>query len=75
MYISEVFPLLLFFLLLRSQLYLYGSPFLVIFLYMWPIFFNPTIEVVTFCLLKWCMLRLFSVAGIHPSWTGMSVSF
>ena len=36
--------------------------------------FNPTIEVVTFCLHGWCMLGVF-VAGIHPSRTGMSGSF
>ena len=42
-------------LLLHSQLYLWGLPFWVRFLHMWP-FFNPTIEVVTFCLHGWCML-------------------
>ena len=45
-------------LLLCSQLYLWGSPFWVRFLCMWP-FFNPTIEVVTFHLCGWCMLGVF----------------
>ena len=36
--------------------------------------FNPTIEVVTFCLCGWCVLGVF-VAGIHPSRTWMSGSF
>ena len=37
---------------------LWGSPFWAIFLRMWP-FFNPTIEVVTFCLHGWCTLDVF----------------
>ena len=45
-------------LLLRSQLCLWGSLFWVRFLCMWP-FFNPTIEVDTFCLCGWCMLSVF----------------
>ena len=40
------------------QLYLWGSPFWVRFLRMWP-FFNSTIEVVTFRLHGWCMLDEF----------------
>ena len=40
------------------QLYLWGSPFWVRYLNMWP-FFNPTIEVVTFFLCAWCMLGVF----------------
>ena len=54
-------------LLLHSQLDLWGSPFSVRFLRMWP-FFNPTIEVVPFCLRGWCMVGVF-VAAIHPSGT------
>ena len=46
-------------LLLRSQLSLSGSPFLVRFLRICP-FLNPTIEVVTFRLRGWCMLGVFS---------------
>ena len=42
-------------LLLRSQLDLWGSPFLVKFLHTWP-FYNPTRGAVTFCLCGWCML-------------------
>ena len=53
-----LFLLLLFTLLLHSQLYLWGSPFWLRFLHMWP-FFNPTIEVVTFRLCGWCMLMCF----------------
>ena len=49
--------LLLHLLLLRSQLYVWGLPFWVRFLRMRP-FFNPTIEVLTFCLCGWCMLRV-----------------
>ena len=45
-------------LLLRSWLDLWSSPFWVTFLCMWP-FFNPTNEVVTFCLCGWCMLGAF----------------
>ena len=46
------------------QLYLWGSPFRVRFLCMWPFlffffFFNPTVEVVTFHVCEWCMLGLF----------------
>ena len=44
--------------LLRSQLYLWGSPFWVRFLCIWP-FFNPTTEVITVCLYGWCMLGVF----------------
>ena len=40
------------------QLCLWGSPFWVRFLHMWP-FFNKTIEVVTFCLHGWCMVAVF----------------
>ena len=39
--------------LLRSQLYLWGSPFLVRFVRKWP-----TIDNVTFCLRGWCMLNV-----------------
>ena len=45
-------------LLLHSQLYLWGSPFSMRFLRMWP-FFNPTIQVVTFRLRGRCMLGVF----------------
>ena len=45
-------------LLLRSHLYLWGSPFLARFLCMWP-FLNPTIKVVPFHLCGWCMLGAF----------------
>ena len=45
-------------LLLHSQLYLWGSPFWMRFLCVWP-FSNPTIEVVTFRLRGWCMLGVF----------------
>ena len=44
--------------LLVPQLHLWGSPFWVSFLCMWP-FFNPTLEVVTFHLRGWCMLGVF----------------
>ena len=40
------------------ELYLWGSPFWVRFLHMWP-YFNPTTEVVTFHLHGWCMLGVF----------------
>ena len=56
--IHKAYMLSSFLLLLRSQLYLRGSPFLVRFLRMW-LFFNPTIEVVAFCLGGWCMLGVF----------------
>ena len=46
------------FLRLRSQLYLWGSPFWVRFLRVWP-FLNPAIEVVTFRLRGWRMLGVF----------------
>ena len=49
------FPFFLFLLLLHSQLYLWGSPFLLRVLRMWP-FFNLTIKVVAFHLHGWCML-------------------
>ena len=42
-------------LLLRFQLDLWGSPFLERF-FAYVTVFNPTIEVVTFCLQGWCML-------------------
>ena len=45
-------------LLLLSRLHLWGTPFSVRFLCMWP-FFNPTIEVVVFHLCGWCMLGVF----------------
>ena len=57
-------------LLLRSQLYLWGSPFLVRFLRMWP-FFNPTIELITFCLHGWCMLGV----GLLPAFTCLGHKF
>ena len=38
-------------------------------------FFNPTMEVVTFCLREWCMLGVFFVTGIPSSVTWMSGSF
>ena len=37
-------------------------------------FFNPTIEVVTFCLRGWCMLGVLA-ASLHLSWTWMSGYF
>ena len=40
------------------QLYLWGSPFWVRFLWVWP-FLNPTIEVVIFRLCGWCMMGVF----------------
>ena len=52
-------------LLLRSQLYLWGSPFWVRYLCMWR-FYNPTIEVVTFCLHGWCMLGVFLLLAFAP---------
>ena len=59
-------PCNLLLLLLGSLLYLWGSPFLVRFLGMWP-FFNPAIEVVTFRLHGWCMLGVFLLLcyGMH----------
>ena len=50
-------------LLLRSQLYLWGSTIMVRFLCMWLFLFFvfPTIEVVTFHLYGWCMLGGFSL--------------
>ena len=57
---------LLFFFFCVPQLYLWGSPFWVRFLRMWPSF-NPTIEVVTFRLRGWCMLGVFLLpAFIRP---------
>ena len=53
---------LLFLPLLHSQLYLWGSPFWVGFLHMWPFFsffFYTTIDLVTFCLGGCCMLGVF----------------
>ena len=72
-------------LLLHSQLYLLGLPFWVRFLRMW-LFFNPTIEVVTFSLRGWCMLGVLLTAFTHlgclfrlicqnPSWMWISGSF
>ena len=51
-----------FFFFCVPQLYLWGSPFLVRFLRMWP-FFNPTIEVITFRLCGWCMQGVFLLAA------------
>ena len=51
------------FLLLRSQLDLWGSPFRVRFLRMGP-FFDPTIEVVTFCRRGWFNLRVFLLPAV-----------
>ena len=62
------FVVCLFLLLLRSQLYLWGSPFLVRFLRMWPFFFNPTIEVITFRLCGWCMLGVFLLPIFTRLW-------
>ena len=75
-YICEPSFLLPLLLLLVSQLHLWGSPFGVRFLSMWP-FFNPTTEEVTFRLRGWCMLHTgcVFVAGIHPSRTWISGSF
>ena len=48
-------------LLLLSQLYLWGSPFLgEIFAYVTC--FNPTIESIIFCLHGWCMLGVYFVS-------------
>ena len=47
-----------FFFFSLPQLYLWGSPFWVSFLRIWP-FSNPTIEVVTCHLHGWCMLGVF----------------
>ena len=52
-------------LLLRSPVISQGSPFWVRFWRMWPFFFNPTIEVVTFPLRGWCMLGVF----LFPAFT------
>ena len=54
-------------LLLRCQLYLWGSPFWVRFLCMWPCF-NSTKEVVTFCLHGRCMLGVFSLPVFTCLW-------
>ena len=62
-----------FFFFCIPQLYLWASPFWVRFLRMWS-FFDPTIEVVTFCLCGWCIWVCF-VAGIHPSRIWMPGSF
>ena len=51
-------------LLLCSQLYLWGSPFWVRFLHVWP-FFHPTIEVVKFHLHGWCMLGVFLLPAFN----------
>ena len=64
-------------LLLRSQLYLWGSPFFrrvggdfyVCDRFFFVFFFIPAIQIVTFRLRGWCMLGVFFVAGIHPSRT------
>ena len=70
-------------LLLRSRLYLWGSPFWGEreggwgrrrFFHMW-LFFNPIIKVVTFHLRGWCMLGVFFVASIHLSRTWTPGSF
>ena len=45
-------------LLLRSQIYLWGSLFLLRCLRM-LLFFHPTIEVITFSLCGWCVLSVF----------------
>ena len=62
---------LLFLLLLSSQLDLWGSPFWVTFLQMWPFkknfFFNPTTEVVKFRLGRWCMLGVFLLPAFTRS--------
>ena len=50
--------ILLLLLLLSSQLDLWGSPFGVRFLWMWP-FVNSTTEVVTFGLHGWCTLGVY----------------
>ena len=42
---------------------LWALPLLVRCLHMWP-FFNPTIEVVTFCLHEWCMLGVFLLPAL-----------
>ena len=63
-----------FFFFCIPQLYLWGSPFWVNFVCMWPLF-NPTIEVVTFRLCGWCMLGVYFVNCIHPSMTWTSGSF
>ena len=47
-----------FFFFCVPQLYLWGSPFWVRFVRM-QLVFNPTIEVVTFHLHRWCMLGVF----------------
>ena len=56
-------PKLMFLLLLRSKLDLWGSPFWVRCLHMRP-FFNQTIEVVTFCLHGGCMLGVFLLTAV-----------
>ena len=56
---ATVFVFFFLFYFCVPQLYLWGSPFWVRFLRMWPFFFNPTIEVVTFCLRGWCILGVF----------------
>ena len=57
---------------LPELVHLYISSCKLGYLFTW-LFFNPTIEVVTFCLHGWCMLGVF-VDGIHPSRTWMSGS-
>ena len=64
----------IFFSLCVPKLHLWGSPFWVRFLRMW-LFIYPTIEVVTFHLLGWCMFWCVFVASIHLSWTWMPGSF
>ena len=49
------------------QLDLWGSPYWVKFVHIWP-FFNPTIEVVTFRLHGWCMLGVFLLPAF--TWLG-----
>ena len=48
-----------YFLFCVPQSYLWGSPFWVRYLHMWPFFFNPTIEVVICHLHRWCKLGVF----------------
>ena len=63
-----------FFFFIIPQLDLWGSPFWVRFLRMWP-FLNPTSEVVTFHLLWMVHAGYVFVASIHPSRTWTSGSF
>ena len=67
---SSVFPCYI------SGVHHFGWDFCVcaFFVYVYA-FFNPTIEVVTFCLCGWYTLGVFFIAGIHSSRTWMSGSF